>query len=215
MKNILKDLLAEDYALVFKDSVLILDGRPVYINNFIKKYNAEVMFIDSQEYGVVDFKKLKSIEVPSTGMVNIRGVCLVIHRIPARKFKHGINAENVIIKANQNIAQTYGALCKKDVEFRIADSSSVIKTLTAKSLTNTFLNTYPSFHDALKSLGGYTYQVAFDRQFAIDIAHNIFFETLVVGKYEEASNSIHLFDDYKHLINALPKELLNGNLQVS
>lgn len=196
---ILEDLLVQDYPLVFKDSVVILDGIPSFVCSF-NGTRAECLNIGSQDYYHVDFKQVKEVKMPNTGLVNHRGVVVNLTRIPCRRYKHGLFRENIQVAHTQVVEAVEG------VHDKIRDALSVCKNLAVKTLYNTYVNSYPSLDHAIDLLQDGAFQIAFDRQFSVDQANNIFYKDKNVGVLV-GGNKIAFQKQYEHLRISLPKGL--------
>lgn len=197
----LKDILVQDYPLLFKDTSLLIEGVPYYVCSF-RDNIAECLDIGSQDYVNIDFQKIVSIKIPHVGYFNHRGCCGFVQRNPVRRFKHGLCRENTSADFH-NLDNLEGE--KRD---RYRDTGQLINRFQSKSHYNMLMNIYPSLKDAVELLQDGGDCIAFDRQFAIDVDFNIYYKTNNVGKclIKDGGYKITLQKKYEHLRVALPKE---------
>lgn len=191
----LQDLLVQDYPLVFKDSVVILEGIPFYILEF-NKAKAECLNIYTQDYVHIDFKKVKSIRVPNAGYMNYRGVACYVMRYPARKFKHGLSRDNTsILNHHAKTAQS---------RMLVRECFDKANTFQCKSHYDMYMKLYPSLNTAIKRINEGAFFVAFDRQFAINDTFDLYYKTERVGIIN--GRKPVFLPEYSHLSIAYPKE---------
>jgi hypothetical protein len=134
-----------DAQMRLADCIITFDGRPVYIHHIRDEEDLPVVFsyLDTREEGVVPIDDIRFNREPvHTGYVNYRGQVDYVQRAPCRRWKVGLNFENVQ-----------------------ASNPHVINT---PEMAKTILNEYPTFTETLDAVRTGRYQAcAWTRRFAL------------------------------------------------
>lgn len=195
----LKDILVKDYEQVFGNSVLIVDGAPFRLHNFTGS-RVEALNIGSQDYTILDFKKVNTLKVPNLGYYAYRGVSLYAVRYPFRLFKAGLTRDNVsVISPKDPEELPYG----DDFFDKLRESKGVIQNLSNKALYNMYMGIYPAIAECLEMLQDGGYELPFDRQFTVSRDNTIRYKGVNVGHFN--GNKIAFKNKYMYLNMALPK----------
>lgn len=194
----INDILIDDYPQIFRESVLLLDGKPYYILGFYKT-EAKCLNVGSQVVSKIDFKEIKDITTPNLGYVNFNGSCYYRVRFAYRRFKHGLSKEASNLQYNSRFIN--GA-------HELQDKSQIAfcKDIWASPNFQSYLNIYPTIEHILDSFEEPdVYCLAFDRQFAINRSFEILYKGKFVGYYNLGTKSIVFKEEYSNLNLALKK----------
>jgi len=143
-----------DANMRLSDSVIRLQGSPIYIHEAVRGPDREIQLVYTDLEGVggrvgVHNEHLNYEPVP-LGYVNIDGMSAYLQRIPARKWKQGLSRDNLQIKGI------------------LPDFIDTRALLTTSYLAATIQGTYPTFAEALTRVReGRDQHTAFHRKFSL------------------------------------------------
>lgn len=192
--NLLRDTVFNDYHMIFDNTLLILDKRPMYVYDTYRNI-ATVSITGTKMKMDIPLSEDTIIEMPRLGYINYEGVCIYWCRVPNRKFTFGVNSENTRIYRSDKPLVRKEELIQR--EFFL--------DLCSTYVYNTVMNIYPSLSNAVDMLQEQNvFEVAFDRQFSLTKELGVYYKSTKVGDLHQNMNIV-LYDQYKCLEKALPK----------
>lgn len=167
-------------------TVVLRNGRPIYVHGIVGNFEAvclEMPFL-AREVRVpladLDYRNLR------LGYVNYQGEALYLRRQPTRRYKQGLNSENVVIPPMKpGKKASWGTLTK---------DAGVIDNLSGA---------YPTLPEAIRMLrSGKHISVAFDRNFAVEKSNLDLIFLMYRGEetgYSERGERFILPEKFTHL----------------
>lgn len=161
-----------DLNTLFYNTVVLYNNRPTKVLRISENKVFRLLDLEAQKISVVPMAH-RAITSPTRrlGMVNIDCTVMFIKRIPYRKYQIGINAGNVAIK--------YLAL---EVPHPARDVETKLHSMEHASIADCMFGRYPDLETAYNSAVEFAGVFAFDRQFAVDYAGNIYYKLKCVGR---------------------------------
>jgi len=164
-----KQLSLEDQQQLFNGCLLIWKGRFVKVLSVGATYR---LFDLADQKEVLVQAPYKDFTPPykRIGMVNTGGSCIFVMRTPTRQYQVGYSSHNC---RYQYLPVNYpdGQGLTRDV----------VRALTSKAVHDALVGQYPSLKEALSNAAMADGACAFDKQFAVDHARNVFFKDKKVG----------------------------------
>lgn len=196
------EIAVPDIQQLYQHSLVMYKNKPVYIINVAANGNVQYLDLYSQKELVAPFS-LKEFLPPARrlGMVNVKGSVVYAYRVPVRKYKVGIMAENLKV-------------CSLDIHYPAGAgrTKQFVLDLQTPAIADALANKYPSLEQCIEHLKEFDGAMAFDKQFAITGRGNyIFYKTVLVGRLPPKSKKIEdiaFTEEYKHL-----GILLNNNFE--
>lgn len=187
------EISVSDLRQMFSDTIVRYNKNPVYIAHISNNRFVDCVNIgNGKEFTVAfddvgwDFKPI------NTGYVNIQGFALFITRMPLRQFKQGLHHDNIKIKLNSN----------RD-DGRLRKAYDRVRGLNCRPIYQMAKNIYPSIQQAIELLEDNNVEVAFDRQFAINSAGDLFYRSELVGNVDMETATPIFFKEFEFLRKAL------------
>lgn len=189
-----RQMNVDDVRQKFEGSIVMFNKRPVLFNKIAGDWSCRIFDLMDQEEKQVEFKEDEfHPPVPRIGMVNINGSVLYVERMPVRKFKLGLNRDNLKVNLVPGVFYPEGERA----------ATAEIHGLKSKALGSALLGKYPTKTTAFKRLSQFEGAVAFDKQFAVDSNGFLYYKMQRVGRH---NFSVLTFDEqFKHLEILLDK----------
>jgi hypothetical protein len=183
----MNDILYDDLYTLYLGGVCLYRGEPVKVLNIQNrdKPTFTVLNLEHQQRIDVVFN-MKDFSAPlgRIGFINHSNDAWYITRKPSRQWAIGIKSSNVAIKRVTSDYTRIGAAGER--------ARKEVVGMELKALSLTIKGTYPKFEEALAKAVEHKGVYAFDKQFAIDAAKNIFYKTSLVGKLKRGKNLQHV-----------------------
>lgn len=174
------DVLNEhDINQQYMNCVVLYKGEPVKVTAVgVNKVN--ITHLKTQKKSSVNFN-LVDFTPPNfrLGMLNTDSGAVYISRKPVRNMQVGLSSKNVVIEA---LPAPY-----------LRGANEVIKAanmLNSVELAECISGEYPDFRTCIEYVKEFNTVIAFERQFAIDAAFNIYYKTRKVGVLPRNCRSI-------------------------
>ena len=195
----------EDASSMFRDSVVLYKGAPVYCVNVDRGMQAfirdlETGCMDRVQFSMKDFTNVNA----RLGYVNYDVFSVYMLRRPLRQYKIGLTAEN--------ISASKGDFGYSDGEMELIQR--LRGGLTEANLCMTLLGRFPSFQEVYERVKEKSARIlAFDRQFALSYKGGLYYRGKQVGsldlKKSDNINDIKMKQGYESLIS-----LINGTYKL-
>lgn len=196
-----KKASVQDLSQMLTDSVCMYKNKPYYILGIGRDYMARAFDILAQREVLIACDET-TFTAPTTrlGFVNVKGYAVYASRIPIRRYKVGLSAENT-------------KFAFLDYPYKDAAKLSIyLGDLQRVELADCIMGRYPTIEEAFKRFdqgANSSRLVAFDKQFAIDYRGYIFYKERAVGRVAQVPTSVAdiIFDpDFTHLTTLLGKK---------
>lgn len=141
--------LVQDLEMRLNRSLVKYNGRPFFIEEVQPNCVLLGKYLDTQRLAICELpnKNLDIRPVP-LGYVNLSSRAMYVSRIPRRKYKQGLNDQNILLKGY------------------MLDGVRVTDLLRSKNLCRCINDEYPSLSDAIKHAEEHE-SCAFSRKFAV------------------------------------------------
>lgn len=167
------NLSLQDQIQQYGNSLILYKGKP----HKVKSITGEVKLLDlkTQRTKLVafDLEKFQPV-VLRLGYVNSENNAVFVARKPMRQFCTGIKSDNCSIGGNRGMS----------TQFDMRTSELRVKQFDTPEVYDMLMGHYPSLKSAAKEAHDLMCSIAFDKQFAIDAAWNIFYKDTKVGSYD-------------------------------
>lgn len=186
------DISVRDLKTMYQRSLILWKNQPCYVSDITEDYKFTLFDLGTQKY-----KRVKWIPenfVPPSvriGYVNLGTNCVYMHRIPARRYKIGLNEENI------ELVQQEHELSRAEKEM----ANHILGRMDSINLYNSLMGNYPGIENALEEAVENNGYVAFDKQFAIGPNKDIYYKGKRVGEFREGG--VQFYSGYSHLSKAL------------
>jgi hypothetical protein len=184
------EMSIDDIRQKFEGSVVMYQKKPVLFKKVGGDFSCRIFDLMAQTEAQVEFD-MKAFQPPPSriGFVNINGSVLYAVRNAIRRYKLGISKENFNV---QQLPVPYPD-GRSDVYIRL------VAGLERRELGEAILNKYPTLQQAIRRVSQFEGACAFDKQFAIDHHHLVYYKTAQVGlfiggviKFDEGFEHLHL-----------------------
>lgn len=190
----MKGINAIDLSQKIEDSIVLLDGKPIYCYQVGGDMSVYYYDMYSGNEKMVPFSEKITAPTARLGMVNIHGSVVYTSRMPMRRMRLGIGRESLS--------------CEK-LKVHYPDRSFdqhqyYLNKLIRPELADTLLGKFPSFQEACIAVRQEKGAVAFDRQFCVDSDGYVHYKTKKVGLVNKGK--IVFATQYPHLYQLLKKD---------
>lgn len=187
----------EDLVQLFKNTVVLHKNKPVYVEDIAPDKTFFIKDLATQRSKFVPFS-MKDFTGPKRriGCVNIGNSVVYVARIPVRRYKMGLSADNTQVKFLEDV--DYNS--KAEIKQRIA-------RFDTPEIADAMNGVYPSFEEAIKRAIQFHGTVAFDKQFSVCCRRYIHYKHEMVGKIKTGKSQISdiVFNDGKEYLSSLLK----------
>lgn len=188
----MRDISVRDLITMYRNSLVLWRGQPVTVLDITEDYEFSVYDLKSQKIKSLNWEP-DDFAAPTVriGYVNLGTNCTYIHRIPSRRYKIGLSADNV--------KKVYTDHPLNQGEEDIA--SYILHRMRAPQLYKALMGEYPTLQEAYEDAVDCKGTVAFDKQFAVGCDGSVFFKGTRVGTYQ--SGQIEFKSGKEYLSRAL------------
>ncbi len=167
------DIRVDDFNMMYSNSIVMLKNKPVYVHKLLNDKIVAITDLLANRMSFIKFADLK-LKPPTLriGFVNIHGSVVYVRRVPVRKYKVGICAENTKVHLFDELIYPLGAI----------EAKERVGSFKCPEIVDAMLNKYPSLKDAFRNAIETGGACAFDHQFAITYRGDIYYKTSKVGK---------------------------------
>jgi hypothetical protein len=157
----------------FCGSVVMFQKKPVLFKKVSGDYSVRIFDLMAQKEEQVEFDMKQFLPPPSrVGFVNINGSVVYAVRNAIRRYKLGLSRENFSV---QTLEVPYP-------DGRSDGYVRLVQGLERRELGEALLSKYPTLQQAVRRVSQFEGACAFDKQFAIDHTHAVFYKTKRVGQ---------------------------------
>lgn len=182
----------DDMNMRLADSLVMHGGRPFYVKEYMYGDNALYGYYTDKDRNEDKLIKLPNryldIRPPRLGYMNTRRNSYYVSRVPVRRYKQGLNRQNIAV----------GAL-------NIEPGLNRGDTIRCVELARCILNKYPSLDECLEKLQDGRNACAFHRHWAITAGGELHYRGNPVGAYQKGN--LKLTEDYCYLQEAAEEAL--------
>lgn len=184
------EMSIDDIRQKFEGSVVLYQKKPVLFKKVSGDFSVRIFDLMAQKEEQVEFD-MKEFQPPPSrvGFVNINGSVVYAVRNAIRRYKLGLSRENF----NVSVLDVPYPDGRSDVYIRL------VAGLERRELGEAMLNKYPTLQQAIRRVSQFEGACAFDKQFAIDHVHNVYYKTQKVGHlvsgaivFDEGCTHLHL-----------------------
>lgn len=188
----------DDAKMMFSNSLVQYKNELAYIMDITREgflyFELKDQKIKSAKSDYLDLKPITT----RLGYLDFGSICAFVFRKPVRRYKVGICKDNLSIRFG-DIPYT-----EKEKEF----IHSTVYTFTSQAYVQTHKNEYHTLGEALHILDKGGKVVPFDRQFAIDHKHRLYYKGILVGNYNSSANVFYFIKGKEYLESVITNRSL-------
>lgn len=188
----MNDISVRDLKTMYRSTLVLWKGKPVTVLDISEDYVFSVYDLETQKMKTVRWNP-DNFSAPTVriGYVNLGTNCAYCHRVPSRRYKIGLSAENVkMIGTDHPLNES-----EDDV------ASYTLHRMRSPQLYKALMGDYPTLEEAYASAMEFEGTIAFDKQFAVGHEGKIYYKGKHVGTYQKGE--IEFNSGKEHLKRAL------------